>query len=167
MKINFRIFPILVLLLTINEFTLGIFFSSYGKIGNHQILLAIRLFDIYGFLVGIFLIKRKNISSIGHLKLLTLLLIGAFIFLEIMVRSIISIRYNFYINSISSSEKLGWETIENVNLISRPQGYNRVVTFSTGKYGFRQFGNINTSKKKIFIIGDSFTEGVGIKYEDT
>ena len=83
-----------------------------------------------------------------------------------MLRSIISIRYNFYVNSISDSEKLGWKTIENVKLISKPMGYDRKIEFLTEKYGFRKFGKINTKKRKILIIGDSFTEGVNVNNDE-
>jgi hypothetical protein len=42
---------------------------------------------------------------------------------------------------------------------SKPiKGYGEII-YSTKKYGFRSFGEINTGKKKIFMIGDSFTQG--------
>ena len=122
-----------------------------GEIGNHQILLAIRLFNVYLALIGLYLYKKtKNILFKESVKSVVLIGIGAFIFIEIMLRSIISIRYNFYVNSISDSEKLGWKTIENVKLISKPMGYDRKIEFLTEKYGFRKFGKINTKKRKNF-----------------
>ena len=167
MKTNFNLILISIFLLVFNEFTLGRLFASYGKIGNSQILLAVRLFNVYLVLIGIYLsIKTKNIFIKDSIKTFVLIGIGAFIFIEIMLRSIISIRYNFYVNSISDSEKLGWKTIENIKLISEPIGYNRKIEFMTEKHGFRKFGRINTSKRKMLIIGDSFTEGVNVNNDE-
>ena len=167
MKINYNLFLVFTFILVFNEFTLGRLFASYGEIGNNQILLAIRLFNVYLALIGLYLYKKtKNILFKGSVKSIVLIGIGAFIFIEIMLRSIISIRYNFYVNSISDSEKLGWKTIENVKLISKPMGYDRKIEFLTEKYGFRKFGKINTKKRKILIIGDSFTEGVNVNNDE-
>ena len=167
MKINYNLILVLTFILVFNEFTLGRLFASYGEIGNNQILLAIRLFNVYLALIGLYLYKKtKNILFKERVKSIVLIGIGAFIFIEIMLRSIISIRYNFYVNSISDSEKLGWKTIENVKLISKPMGYDRKIEFLTEKYGFRKFGKINTKKRKILIIGDSFTEGVNVNNDE-
>ena len=167
MKINFNLIFIFTFILAFNELTLGRLFSSYGEIGNSQILLTIRLFNVYLIFIGLYLSKKtKNISLKESIKSFILLGIGAFIFIEILLRSIVSIRYNFYINSISDSEKLGWKTIENVKLISKPMGYDRKIEFLTEKYGFRKFGKINTKKRKILIIGDSFTEGVNVNNDE-
>ena len=167
MKINYNLILVFTFILVFNEFTLGRLFASYGEIGNNQILLAIRLFNVYLALIGLYLYKKtKNILFKDSVKSIVLIGIGAFIFIEIMLRSIISIRYNFYVNSISDSEKLGWKTIENVKLISKPMGYDRKIEFLTEKYGFRKFGKTNTKKRKILIIGDSFTEGVNVNNDE-
>jgi len=153
---------LLSIILIINEFSLGLFLSSFGKIGNNHILFAIRIFDFYIFIIGILIFKSRSDSKLYSTFSFILLLLGVIIFTEIMLRSVLSIRYNFYLNSISQSEKLGWKTLENITLMGRPQGYTETIKFSTSEFGFRVFGDLNSTKKKVFVIGDSFTEGVNV-----
>jgi len=40
------------------------------------------------------------------------------------------------------------------------QGRERTVRYETGEYGFRTFGNPQTSKVKVLVIGDSCTQAV-------
>ena len=54
------------------------------------------------------------------------------------------------------SEDFGWVNIANLKSTRTFKKYGE-VPYSTTQYGFRVFGNINTTKTKIFIIGDSQT----------
>ena len=54
-----------------------------------------------------------------------------------------------------------WEGIENYSNVYNFPGYGE-VHYSTQKYGFRVFGDTNTNKLKILVIGDSFTGSVEI-----
>jgi hypothetical protein len=70
--------------------------------------------------------------------------------------------YYFVINKSNSSQRiiskyLGWETAPNFQSTNTIKGYGK-IKYSTQKDGFRVFGNTVTDKKKIFVIGDSFTE---------
>lgn len=55
------------------------------------------------------------------------------------------------------SKYLGWETAANVFSKEILKGYGE-IKYSTTKWGFRVFGNVNTIKTKIFVIGDSITQ---------
>ncbi|MFX0145269.1 MAG: SGNH/GDSL hydrolase family protein [Candidatus Hodarchaeota archaeon] len=71
--------------------------------------------------------------------------------------------YYFLLDKQSSpkmtlSRYLGWKTVPDYYSNQPIKGYGKII-YSTKKYGFRSFGDINTTKKKIFVIGDSFTQG--------
>jgi len=51
---------------------------------------------------------------------------------------------------------LGWQTTPNLRNTQVWPGYGE-VQYSSGPYGFRVFGDVNTDKMKILVIGDSFT----------
>jgi hypothetical protein len=56
-------------------------------------------------------------------------------------------------------EKLGWKLVANMSLnrtIKDMSGSEYEVFFDTNKYGFREWGNINSSNR-IFFVGDSYT----------
>ena len=57
--------------------------------------------------------------------------------------------------------KLGWKIRENVSLNYSKKGIGE-VSFTTQKNGFRIWGNPQTKRKKILIIGDSYTEALQI-----
>lgn len=52
--------------------------------------------------------------------------------------------------------ELGWRTVANCELKADVPGYGP-TSFSTGEYGFRRFGDLESTKKRVFVIGDSYT----------
>lgn len=55
-------------------------------------------------------------------------------------------------------QKLGWMPPAFNKSISRLKGFDEVAVVSTVRDGFRVFGDPKTSRKKIWVIGDSFTQ---------
>jgi hypothetical protein len=74
------------------------------------------------------------------------------------IRTFFYIKNNIFVRERSFSSYLGWKTEANVASTSDVKGYGEIA-YSTQKYGFRVFGDISTDKIKLFVIGDSFTEG--------
>lgn len=74
------------------------------------------------------------------------------------IRIFFYIKNNFFVRERSFSSYLGWKTEANVSSTSVVKGYGE-ITYSTQKYGFRVFGDTSTDKIKLFVIGDSFTQG--------
>ncbi|MCO4793398.1 MAG: SGNH/GDSL hydrolase family protein [Bacteriovoracaceae bacterium] len=72
--------------------------------------------------------------------------------------------------SIESSSELGWSPKENFNLNYKSKdltGNVFIVDYQSIKYGFRAYGNIDSQKKKLFFIGDSFTHSRDIETSKT
>ena len=63
-------------------------------------------------------------------------------------------------------DELGWKTLPDVSWTHSRSGYGS-VTFSTQRYGFRRFGDPKTEKKKLLVMGDSFTHGTTVNDGNT
>ena len=80
-----------------------------------------------------------------------------FTILEVTVRSIFWMNH-FIAPYRHTSPELGWETTENVQVNRNIKGYGK-INYSTYENGFRIFGDPNSAGVKIFVIGDSITQG--------
>ncbi|GBE16307.1 hypothetical protein BMS3Abin15_00120 [bacterium BMS3Abin15] len=100
--------------------------------------------------------RIKNISRGREIILLVVTLILCLVLIEIGIRTFFQIRNKVESPLAVYSEYFGWQNKENQTLNRPIEGYG-YIKYSTTKYGFRVFGDINTQKKKIFVIGDSFT----------
>lgn len=72
--------------------------------------------------------------------------------------------------SIILDDRLGWRAAPNYtfhNEMKDSGGIPYEVNLSTNQDGFRAFGNVNTSRKKILFLGDSFTHAQQISDEKT
>jgi len=84
--------------------------------------------------------------------------------LELGVRAYFAISKKRSLQFSRLDKTLGWESIPNHTSHHAVEGYGE-VKYSSGQYGFREFGEIHTSKKKIFVVGDSFTQGAYVSDE--
>jgi hypothetical protein len=67
-------------------------------------------------------------------------------------------------------DKLGWRTTENYKYerwLKDRSGHKYWVKATTNEFGFRLFGNINTNRKKVMFIGDSFTHAMEVSDDKT
>lgn len=78
-----------------------------------------------------------------------------------------------YFSMADLDKELGWRTKAHYSepkLIHLKTGDSYEVEYETGEHGFRPFGDLNTSRKKLFVLGDSYTQAVeannGATYAD-
>jgi len=105
----------------------------------------------------------KKKSAIGKMKKRHILfsVITFIMFLVLMeggIRAFFWVKNKIDVRGRNFTEYLGWETAANISKKRVVKGYGEII-YSTQKYGFRRFGNTKTDKTKIFVIGDSFTDG--------
>lgn len=141
-----------------NARILGILFSPDGYIESVQRRMVILVFEAFFVLMGFLFIKdriyirgRKIIFSITTFILFLFVMEGCIRIFCLVENKIIPRASGF-------SKYLGWETGANVSLKRKSRAYGE-IKYSTKKWGFRVFGNINSAKTKIFAIGDSITMG--------
>lgn len=117
------------------------------------VFLATAAFALWGMGAAL-LVLRRRISG-KQLLFAATPIVAMFLLLEFGLRAYqatknaLARRYDF-------SAKVGWVTPENEKWSRIVPGFGR-VDFSTKHDGFREYGDVNTTRTKLFFIGDSFT----------
>lgn len=151
-----------------NEWTVAWLFSRDGTLNSISRKITVWAFETIAVLTGIIIIKYKQvIQARGREIVYTVVTFILFIFI---IEGGLRV-FHYYKSSTDSrkidfADQLGWKTQENWSW-TRSQleprtGETYKVEFSTTKYGFRVFGDPKTNKIKIFVLGDSFTEGTTV-----
>ena len=68
-----------------------------------------------------------------------------------------------YYKKAALDEHLGWRTKPHYSAKSTVQvkkGKPYPVTYETGEHGFRPYGNLSSTRKKLLVVGDSYTQAV-------
>ncbi|MHA2039089.1 MAG: SGNH/GDSL hydrolase family protein [Promethearchaeota archaeon] len=145
-----------------NEWTVAKLFSLDGSINHLSKKIIVWVFDVIAVLTGLILLKYKHlIKARGREIVFTVVTFIVFLFiLEGGMRVFHSYKSRQDSRETDFSEQIGWKTKENWSWTRRDEGYE--VVFSTTKYGFRVFGDPNTNKFKIFVLGDSYTHGTTV-----
>lgn len=145
-----------------NEWTVAKLFSHDGSLNNLSKKIIVWVFDVIAVLIGLIILKYKHqIKARGREIVFAVVTFIIFLFLfEGGLRV-----FHYYKSSIDSRKidllgQIGWKTQENWSWTRLDKGYE--VVFSTTKYGFRVFGDPDTDKFKIFVIGDSYTHGTTV-----
>ncbi len=72
---------------------------------------------------------------------------------------------NYYYNKASNDAKLGWRTKANYQsqgTIKTKKGAEYTVDYSTIQKGFRHFDKLDSLKKRLLVVGDSYTQAVEV-----
>ncbi len=148
-----------------NQWTLGALFSPDGKIDNLSNRIIIWVFDLAFILSGILIIKHRSLFRKIILSTMWIAVMF-FIFMETNLRfQALLLHYPAFPNP-KISRYLGWETAADIHWKGMHEGYGE-IRYSTTRYGFRLFGDINTNKRKVFVIGDSYTEASTVSDGET
>jgi hypothetical protein len=98
---------------------------------------------------------RLRSLAINCLVALTSLAL-CFVVLEVGLRAYATWQREGHAEARSFSSHLGWVTAPHVRRTESLEGYGE-INYSSGEYGFRVFGDVDTDKAKVFVVGDSFT----------
>lgn len=151
--------------LVFNEWVITNLFNPIGLV-TYQLKVIILIFDILCVLTGFLLIRFRSRIK-GREVLLSLATLAIFLlFMEGGVRLFYFIKYKIVERERSYSEYLGWEIVPDVHSDRTIKGYGK-VSYSTGKYGFRTFGDTGSNNKKVLVIGDSVTQGYTVSDGNT
>jgi hypothetical protein len=142
----------------LNEWLLVRYFSPGGFVLPYKRCL-IRLFDLTSIAGGLFLLLSRGRIRIHGKTIALVVLMGVVTFaaLEVGLRGFFAIRNRLVLQKNDFSSQLGWKTTANYHFKGTVPGYG-TVDYSTTNDGFRVFGDVNTSKIKILVLGDSSTQ---------
>lgn len=104
---------------------------------------------------------EKDSMNVRYILFSVVTFILFLLLMEGGIRTYFCIKNKIDVRARNFTEYLGWETAANISKKSDVKGYGE-ITYSTQRYGFRRFGDTETDKTKIFIIGDSFTDGYSV-----
>jgi lysophospholipase L1-like esterase len=117
-----------------------------------------------------------NKNFITNSLLIIVSTLFAFVIAELAIRVSQNSRFGTDIFSFESrgalvfDKQFGWRATENYRFKGTGQEHNGneyPITLTTNKQGFRQFGDPNTDKFKLMVIGDSFTHAVDASDDET
>lgn len=141
----------------LNEWLLAYFLTADRSFDNAILLLVVRAFDIGCVVLGITIIKLK-IRFYKDLVIASLaLFIATFALTEIGLRIYYATLSHKKPQKTIVSTEFGWVSAENLSISGPVKGYGH-RSYASARDGFRVFGDLNTTKKKILVIGDSFTQ---------
>ncbi len=106
--------------------------------------------------------KWKRLSF----SIITFLILGLFLVIlgELAMRiALFAKSKNYPTRTTIADEDWGHRSLENFNwegTVQDASGKSYSLKYTTDERGFRAFGDLNTTKKKAFFIGDSFTQAI-------
>ena len=135
-----------------------IHFIGDGTIDNPLKLeiLGLLSLSIIMILFGFLYFKQWIVVSYKDVIATSFSIIFMLVLLEFGLRLVFWIQQRSAPETRELATNLGWQSKENVTKTSTHPVFGE-VDFSTSKYGFRRFGDLETEKLKVFVIGDSFT----------
>ena len=140
--------------LALNEWTVARLLSLRGGLEPQAIRLSIWGFQLLAIAAGIALLRHRRRLSRVWLLALPIPIVGLLAGAEAITRAALA-RNRLPLRTISA--ELGWQTAANVRLRYQDPAFGP-VRFSTGPYGFRRFGDTASSRPRVLVIGDSYTE---------
>lgn len=137
-----------------------IFPTGNGIIGDILNSKTFWIFNIICVVSGVLLAKyRYKLVKIKKRDVI-FMIITFFIFIILMeggIRLFFIIKHDINPQKMNLNNKLGWQTKPSQNSKGIIKGFGEII-YSTTINGFRVFGDMNTKKKKLLIIGDSVTQ---------
>ena len=146
-----------------NQWILSQVFSIDDTIATPLYKIIIWFFDITCIVFGMFIIMAKpSILKIAIAMLIFTLLFSLTAETAIRFFNLMRNKGKNVPTFIRYSKSMGWEVMPQVLQQTYYLNSYGFVKYLTNENGFRSFGDINSKKKKILIIGDSYTHAINI-----
>jgi hypothetical protein len=152
--------------LIVNEWVLGRWLTSAGHITNSAARLALAVVDVGALLAGVVLIRQRARAPWRQMLLSVASMVVALTVAEGGVRIWFAARSAWQPQDRVVADTIGWRPVANLSYDRDLPAFGR-IHYSTVRGGFRVFGNPASSKPKILVLGDSFTEAMMVSDGDT
>ena len=161
MKSRFLGIILIALGLLLNVYFLEYLFSVNKQIETEVYRSLIWLFDIFLVVIGIFQYRSNFTINRKYILFSSISLLIFIVFIEIFFR----IGSTFFLSTSDRiiDEYYGWVCKPNYKKEIKYKGYgDKQILYSTKMNGFRSWHKIDPNKKRVFVLGDSMTQGLKV-----
>jgi uncharacterized membrane protein YhaH (DUF805 family) len=152
--------------LLLNEWTLGLWFTRGGHVTNSASRLVLLILDLAAIAAGLALVVRRDRAPWRQMLLAVMATGIALMLAEGGLRLLFAVKARVTPPDRVIAEKIGWRPVANVSADEEWPGFGR-VHYTTTHDGFRVFGDPHSTKSKVLVLGDSYTEARTISDGET
>ena len=156
---------LIVLALVVNEWVLGAWLTV-GGVTNPASRLVLALIDVVALTAGFSLVRKGRRAPWRQMVLGLTATILALAMAEGSLRILFSVRSWAEPPDRQLDDKLGWRPVANLSIDRELPGFGR-VHHTTTRGGFRVFGDPASTKLRLFVLGDSYTEAATVSDGET
>lgn len=149
-----------------NEWVLGALITRGGHVTNPASRVVLALIDLVALGVGLVFVIRRDRAPWREMILAagsTAVALGA---AEGLVRGWLAAQARVAPREREVVAGIGWQPVAHASFDGEMPGFGH-VRYHTGDHGFRMFGDPATTKPKVLVIGDSFTEAATVSDGET
>ena len=157
---------LIIVALVANEWVLGRWLTEAGQLTNPASRLVLALFDVTMLAAGLVLLVRRERAPWREMLLAVAATLVAVLLAEAGLRTVFAVRGWISPRDRQIAKTIGWRPVANFSSDGDVPGFGR-VRYSTTRDGFRVYGDPATSKPKILVIGDSYTEAAMVTDGET
>jgi hypothetical protein len=140
-----------------NEWTLGALLTARGHINNPGTRLVLLVLDIAAIAAGVLLIVRGRRAPWRQMLLSVIATVLMLVVLEVGLRVFFGVRSWVAPPDRQVADTIGWRPAPDADAVDDIPGFGR-VRYTTTPDGFRVFGDPRTTRTKVLVLGDSYTE---------
>lgn len=149
-----------------NEWVLGALLTVGGRITNPASRFVLAVIDLAALAAGLVLVVRGRQAPWRQMLMSVVATIVALAMAEAGLRVVFGVRAWRSPVDREPDTVLGWRPVANLSLDRDMPGFGR-VRYSTTRDGFRLFGDPASTKLKVLVLGDSFTEAATVPDGET
>ncbi len=144
-----------------NEWVLGAWLTSAGRVTNPASRLLLLGFDVVVLMAGGLLLIRRRQAPWREMLLSVAAMLLSLGLAEGGLRLWFEVRGRFVPQERELAAGIGWRPVANASIDSQFPGFGS-VRYTTVRDGFRVFGDVHSAKPKVLVLGDSFTEAATV-----
>ncbi|HXT68966.1 MAG TPA: SGNH/GDSL hydrolase family protein [Vicinamibacterales bacterium] len=149
-----------------NEWVLGASLTVGGRITNPASRIVLALFDVAALLVGLTFLVRRERAPWRQMLLSVVATLFTLGLAEGGLRLVFAVRSWTTPQSRILAGTIGWRPRANATVERDLPAFGH-VRYQTTRDGFRIYGDPASPKRKVLVVGDSFTEGEHLSTGET
>ena len=149
-----------------NEWVLGAWLTISGHVTNPASRLVLAVIDVTALAAGLMFIVRRHRAPWRQMVLSIVVTVITLALAEGGLRLVFGVRSLFEPPDREIDAVLGWRPVANLALDRDMPGFGR-VHYTTTNGGFRVFGDPASTKLKVMVLGDSYTEAATVSDGET